>query len=121
MLYATDNGKLTPVTEIPHKMKYFIWLSKLSHTEYNAIINELNRRIDGTEIKTSSLMPGNDWTGTVFEPIYTKACGFDEEQSVLFFGLIVWLVLMDRPEAWSFGRYEKDRTHIKGITYFRIN
>jgi hypothetical protein len=28
---------------------------------------------------------------------------------------------MDRPDDWSFGRYEKDGIPIRGMTYFRIN
>jgi hypothetical protein len=42
------------------------------------------------------------------------------EASAKFFGILLWQVIMDRPEAWSFGRYEKDGIPIEGMTYFRL-
>jgi hypothetical protein len=45
--------------------------------------------IDKDEIHTAGWMPGNNWSGSVFEPIYTKACGMNEEESGLCFGLFV--------------------------------
>ena len=77
--------------------------------------------IAGNEIHTSSWMPGSDWTGTVWELIYTNACQYDTGAAGLFFGLFVWEAFMDHPDAWSFGRYEKDGTLIQGMTYFRIH
>jgi len=38
-----------------------------------------------------------------------------------FYGLIVWRVMMDRPEVWSFGRYPKNPGEIIGLTYFRVH
>ena len=64
---------------------------------------------------------GQDWTGTVWEPIYTDACRSDEVAAGLCFGLFVWEAFMDHPAAWSFGRYEKDGIPIQGMTYFRIH
>jgi hypothetical protein len=43
-----------------------------------------------------------------------------ERLSALFFGLLVWQVVMDR-DCWSFGRYEKEGIPIRGMTYFRID
>jgi hypothetical protein len=71
-------------------------------------------------VDTSSWIPGADWTGTVFQPIY-EACGEDENAAALFFGLLVWQVVMDREDCWSFGRYEKEGIPIRGMTYFRID
>ena len=63
-------------------------------------------------------MPGNDWAGTVYEPLY-YACGRNETQSGLFFGLIVFKVLMERTDyVWGFGRFEKDGVAIRSMTYF---
>jgi hypothetical protein len=28
---------------------------------------------------------------------------------------------MERPENWSFGRFEKDGEPIRGMTYFRVD
>jgi hypothetical protein len=80
----------------------------------------LNKRIDGSDINTSSWIPGNDWTGTVFEPIYI-ACSKNIVNSGLFFGLILFDLMIKRNDAWGFGKYEKDGVPIKGITYFLLN
>jgi hypothetical protein len=119
MLYTIDSD--SEITKIPHRREFERWRSRLTDSEYQAIVDDLNSRIDGTEIQTSSWMPGSDWSGTVFQPIYEKACEFSETASGLFFGLIVWVVFMDRPEWWSFGRYEKNGMPITGITYFQIS
>uniref|UniRef100_Q3ASP9 Uncharacterized protein n=1 Tax=Chlorobium chlorochromatii (strain CaD3) TaxID=340177 RepID=Q3ASP9_CHLCH len=119
MLYSIESN--SQITHIPHHKDFTSWRKRLSDDEYQAIVDDLNSRIDGTEIQTSSWMPGSDWRGTVFQPIYEKACRYSKESSAKFFGLIVWKVFMDRPEWWAFGRYEKDGIQISGITYFKID
>jgi len=118
MLYSIEDG--TIINYIPHSREYHIWRNRLSDAEYGAIVDELNRRISGKEIHTSSWIPGSDWAGTVWEPIYTKSCLENEEDSGLCFGLFVWVVMMERPETWAFGRYAKDGIPIRGLTYFQV-
>jgi len=118
MLYSIDTKSY--ITAIPHKKNFDVWRGRLSDIEYNAIVDELNARISEHEINTSSWIPGSDWTDTVYEPIYTKACGYNEEISGKCFGLILWVVLMNHPDVWAFGRYEKDGMPIEGITYFKL-
>ena len=66
-------------------------------------------------------LPGHDWTGTVYEPIY-EACGRNVSQSGLFFGIIVFNLLMNRDDkVWGFGRFEKDGKQIASMTYFVIH
>jgi hypothetical protein len=108
------------ITTIPHLSAYRAWCSKLTGMELQAIKDELNARIGGSPIHTSSWMPGADWTGTVFEPIYTKACSLNEDAAAKMFGLILWDVVSDREEMWACGRYQKDGVDIEGMTYFRI-
>jgi len=71
MLYSVDN-QVTPITTIPYIERYNRWIEDLAPADHEAIIEELNRRIDGTEIQTSSWIPGK-WEGTVFMAIYV-AC-----------------------------------------------
>jgi hypothetical protein len=118
MLYSIDSDEY--ITNIPHKQDYDRWRSRLTEAEYEAIINELNSMIGDEEVKTSSWMPGNDWSGTVFDPIYSRACKCDESASAKFFGLLLWEVMLNHPSVWSFGRYEKDGIPIEGLTYFKI-
>jgi hypothetical protein len=82
----------------------------------------LDEHIDtqgGGEIITSSWIPGSDWTDTPYQPIY-EAVGQDWELARFFFGLVVWNVMMNRPETWSFGRYPKNDGDVIGMTYFRV-
>ena len=119
MLYSVDSQ--TYVHHIPHEPEYRTWVNCLAQDEFDAIVEELNSRVGGDEIHTSSWMPGSDWSGTVFHPIYEKACRRDEEAAGMCFGLILWQVLMERDDVWGFGRYEKRGVPIEGMTYFRIH
>ena len=119
MLYSIDTE--SEITKIPHKRDYDRWHSRLSDDEYNAIYDKLKHRIFGSKIETSSWIPGNDWTGTEYQPIYDKACNQDENASAKFFGLILWHVVMEHDECWSFGRYQLGDIPIDGLTYFRID
>lgn len=108
------------ITTIPHLAAYRAWCGKLTGAELRAIKDELNARIDGSDIHTSSWMPGADWTETVFDPIYTTACSMNEDAAAKMFGLILWDVMLNREETWACGRYQKDGVDIEGMTYFQI-
>ena len=79
-----------PIKEVPFKTQYAEWMGRLSPQQIRDIKAELNALIDGTEVNTSSWMPGEDWTGTPYEPIYTKATRCDEFAAARCFGLMVW-------------------------------
>ena len=117
MLYSIDKQQY--VREIPHQSEYRFWRSRVPPEQFQRVWDELNDRIDSDEIHTSSWMPGNNWEGTVFEPL-AVACGGDVDASGKFFGLILWDVMLNRDQVWSFGRYEKDGVPIQGMTYFRL-
>ena len=119
MLYSVDSGRI--ISSIPYPRDYNRWRSRLTDAEYNAICEELLSHICGLEIETSSWIPGSDWTGPVYQPIYDKACNQDVTASAKFFGLIVWHVFMDHDEWWSFGRFQLGNIPIGGLTYFRID
>jgi hypothetical protein len=119
MLYSVDTAKY--IDDIPHTLEYRTWLSRLPQSDLDLIRQELIRRIEGDEIHTSSWMPGSDWTGSIFYPIYERACLRNQEAAAMCFGLILWQILLERQEVWGFGRYEKDGIPIKGLTYFRLH
>lgn len=121
MLYSVPDMKR--IETVPHGAEYKRWrdaLDALDATAYGRICDDLASRFDTNEVNTSSWIPGGSWTGTVFDPIY-YACGQDELAAGYFFGLLVWQVVLDHPECWSFGRYQKDGIEIRGMTYFRID
>lgn len=87
MLYSIDTGKY--VEKLPHKNDFDQWMKNLSATDYQKIAIALNAKVDMSDINTSSWIPGNDWTGTIYEPLY-HACGNNKEASGKFFGLILF-------------------------------
>jgi hypothetical protein len=118
MLNDLMTGK--PITRVPYENDYHLFISRMTDAEIAAIKAALNALIDGTRIQTSSWMPGRNWAGTPYEPIYTKAARQNYELSARCFGLLVWAVFMERPEHWTSGRFEKNGEPIGGRTYFRV-
>ena len=114
MLFDINGNK---IDWIPHPVEYETWKNQLKIAEIEAIFDELDSCVSEANVRTSSWIPGHNWTGTVYQPIY-DACQ-DWETAAKFFGLILWEVMMKRDKAWCFGRYEKDGIQIKGMTYFR--
>ena len=119
MLYSLKSESY--MADVPHRNNYDIWQSRLSDAEFNAVYDELNARVEGSKIETSSWIPGSVWDGTVFQPILEVACINDADAAGRFFGLILWQVLLDHKHVWAFDRYEKDGVPIRGMTYFRLD
>jgi hypothetical protein len=93
----------------------------LSNDEYQAMVDELNRiiqeKLDNKEqVVVAGFIPGSDWSDTVWDPIYTKACASDFDHSAQFFGLLVCQVLIDREETWYFIKQE---VAARSMIYFR--
>ena len=118
-LYSVDSQSY--VDTIPHREDFDLWRSRLTEEQFDAICDELRSMIDGSDIYTAGWMPGNNWIGTPWEPIYTEACRRSREASGNCFGLFVWVVLLEHPDTWGFGRYEKDGLPIRSMTYFRLD
>lgn len=103
-----------------HREFYDACKSRLSDDEFNHMIIELNHIVEGNienkdGVVVSSFIPGSDWSDTVWDPIYSKACLCDEEHSAQFFGLLVCQVLIDRDEKWYFLKQDIAR----GMIYFK--
>jgi hypothetical protein len=118
MLSSID-GNITKA--VWHKKFFDASKSWLSQDEYQAMLYELNRIVqksidDNSNIVVAGFIPGSNWSGTVWEPIYLKACRYEEDHSAQFFGLLVCQVLIDRKETWYFIKQDVARSMI----YFRI-
>lgn len=118
MIISIDTKKQR--TKLPYSKEFINWKSNLSDDDYNAIISELNSKFDIGEVHTAGWIPGHNWMGTVYEPIF-HACNKNEIKAALFFGLIVYKVFMDRNDTWACGRFELDGKAIKSLTYFKVN
>jgi hypothetical protein len=108
MLIDIDSGKV--IDRVPGRREFDLLRSRLSDAEFEAMVARVNELIDeaGAEIATAGWLPGSDWTGTPFQPIYTKAAREDFGRSAMFFGQLVWYTVMGRLERWGSGKYQVD-------------
>jgi hypothetical protein len=126
MLYSVKRQKI--VTELPYKKDYDAWKKNLSDEDLSVIETELRKQFEG-DINTSSWIPGSDWSNTVYQPIY-HACGNNPTTAGMFFGLIVFKLLMETKayeddsgkvvNIWGYDKYALNGKNIKGNTYFRL-
>lgn len=120
MLIDIDSGRT--IDRVPYQRDFNLLRSRLTEGEFDDMVARINELIDdaGGEIATAGWLPGSDWTGTPFAPIYTKVAPGNFERSALFFGQLVWYTVMKRSERWGSGRYEVDGRDIGSRTYFRL-
>jgi hypothetical protein len=118
-----EDGKVEPVSSQSHESVFRKWTQGLPSTTFQGICNAvneyINRECDG-EIVTSGWVKGAEWTQTPYQPIY-ESVGRDWEAARFFFGLIVWRVMMDRPETWALKRYPLKMDDVIDLTYFRVS
>ena len=120
MLIDVETGRI--VTKVPYSQDFGVLRHRCSSAEWDSMVTRIGELIDeaGAEVATAGWLPGSDWTSTPFEPIYTKAARGDFNRAALFFGQLVWYVVMNRPERWGSGRYQVDGRDIGSRTYFRV-
>ncbi|WP_090042793.1 hypothetical protein [Clostridium frigidicarnis] len=118
MIISIDTKK--PRTKLPYSDDFTKWKKNLLDDDYTAIVNELNSVFDSGKVHTAGWIPGHNWIGTVYEPIF-KACNKNQVRAALFFGLIVYKVFMDRDDTWACDRFQLDGKEIKSLTYFKVN
>ncbi len=122
MLVTIDgNCNTKEVEHVARQADFKGWRAKLTDAEHTAIMEEIGKHMGGKEVEISSFIPGADWTGTPFQPIYDKACAKDFDASRKFFGLLVWEWMMNDDRTWGFGRYATPKNpNVEGMTYFEI-
>lgn len=116
MLFDTFSHKEFKKTPYPETFRL---LNKMSEVQLSAARDALNDMIEGDEIHTAGWMPGSDWTGTPFQPIYEIAANRDYSMAAKLFGLLVFETFMNRDEKWYTLRAEKDGYPIGSRTYFK--
>ncbi len=121
MLFTIDSKQITGIPS-RRQRDFNTWRRNLAESDYQAVREAINRYVDAVPLDkpfVSSFIPGSDWRGTVYDPLF-MACGHSEEQSGWFFGLIVWQVMIDHEEEWVFKPADKEGD-ILGTTYWRRN
>ena len=123
-LYYIDGiKKEKKVTHIPHQKENEAVIQNIPPTDLQKIRETLQDFLDktalGSEVLTSSWIPGSDWTGTVYEPIYIAAKK-NIDRAAMVFGTILFQEVVNHENSWSCGRYQLNGKNIKGMTYFRI-
>lgn len=85
---ALRRTRMSRLTFIPFEAAYRPLrqnLDRIDPQAHGRIQAELASRFDGREIDTAGWVPGADWTGTVWEPIY-QAANEDQTNAAKFFG-----------------------------------
>ena len=88
-------------------------LSRLAPAEVAAIRSTL----DG--IETSSWIPGADWRGTSYQPIYETAAMCNPDLAALMFGLFVWEAFERHPDDWFTERFSMGGEDDRFRVYFQ--
>jgi len=115
VLFNLDRKEMTSV---PHERDFRMARARLTDEEYQAVVDAINEYVDEQNCFVSSYIPGSDWTCTVYQALYC-ACNQSQDQAGMFFGLIVWQVMMERDDEWFFRPADKDFDAVIGMTYFR--
>jgi hypothetical protein len=111
---------MEPVTSQVHESVFCKWTQALPPTTLQDIRDTLNEFINDGDILTSWKIRGEDWTQTPYQLIY-ESVGRDWEAARFFLGLIIWRVMMDRPETWVLKRYPRRMYDVIDLTYFRVS
>lgn len=116
MLHDIDGRK---INKTPYPESFKLLEERLTTLELAAARQALNSKIEGDEIHTAGWMPGADWRGTPFQPIFEKAARKNFELAAKLFGLLVWDVFMNRDDQRFTGKFELNGKDIGSRTYFR--
>jgi hypothetical protein len=100
MLLDFDHGG-APVRSVPFQREFRYWKSNLTGAEIAAIKARIHQMLDEGDVHTTSWMPGSDWGGTPFDPIYWRGTKQDVIAAAKCFGLFVWESVLGPVEIWD--------------------
>lgn len=105
------------ITSIPHKVDYDRWMNGITQDQHDKVIETIHKAIDGKDIFNASFIPGAEWEGTPFMPLY-EACDRDVTNAAYFYGILCWLAVQSHSDEWIC--YKNSESNIgRGWTYFR--
>lgn len=115
------------IETVPYIREFERRRAKLTTAEWDAIVGALTAQLDTTSVGKSisaSWIPGSDWTGTVYMPIYTNACGCNFEAAALFLGSIVKWSVIHHDSQWRSVKQPKSKNDPDGVEttlYWRVD
>jgi hypothetical protein len=109
-------------TPIIHQCDYDRWRGALTEQEHEGAKAHIHQLIDEAvpaRYFRSSYRAGSHWDGTPLQPLYEKSGNYSEMQAGLFFGVLVWQIMVEeRPnEKWTFWPAHPEDP-IRSVTYF---
>ncbi len=117
-LFDLDGKELT---NMPHQAEYDRWMRNLSHEEHRGVISAIHTVLDDARDNNkpvySSYIPGSDWEGTAYWPIYI-ACQENRDASRLFYGQLCWEAVQEHEDDWVVINQKRDDDHPGGKIYF---
>lgn len=111
------------ITDVPHKKELDAMLTRMSAGEIDAINEALDAKLEeiqpGKAI-SASWIPGPDWSGTPYMPIFTRACREDFNAAAGCLGKIFMSRVIAHPDLWRSIKQPKDRKDPEGLetTYY---
>ena len=124
MLINIDD--FTKITTIAHEKEFSAWKKKLTIEEFKSIEDYINKEIDdilqkGEKFVNTTILASADWKDKPYMLIYEKVTDYYEDLAALFFGSMVWYVIMNREENWGCGKYNMVKNRdIQSMTYFLL-
>ena len=115
------------IETVPYAKDFERRRARLSEDDFDAVVDALTKQLDSVPVGKStsvSWIPGSDWTGTVFMPIYTHACGRNFEAAALFLGSLMKWVVIHHPSNWRSVKQPKAKGDPEGIEttlYWRVD
>jgi hypothetical protein len=111
------------ITRVPHANELAAMLARMSDAEIEAINAALDAKLEEVQpgkAISASWIPGHDWTGTPYMPIYAKACREDFAASAGCLGKIFMSRVIAHPDLWRSIKQPKDKKDPDGIetTYY---
>jgi hypothetical protein len=131
MLYDFDHGGILS-THIPpsYNRRFRAWKSNMRPADIARVKRELHQIISTANVHTTSWIPGEDWFGKPWFPIFLHGARQNEVHAAMCFGLFCWECFLERSkpggdwggEDWGYKHCDDQWGNpIKGRTYFRLN
>lgn len=116
------------ITSVYDPVEFKLLQARLPQEGLDRIVTELVRQLDEVLVGgtiSASWIPGHDWVGTIYMPIYEKVGRQDEKLSALFFGTLMQDTVIHHKSWWSRVKTpkapQKDPEGMEITLYWRVD